>query len=29
LKVVMDELGVKTAVALDAHFEQFGIAVVP
>jgi hypothetical protein len=28
-KVVIDELGIKTAVALDAHFRQFGIAVVP
>ena len=28
-KVVIDELGIKTAVALDAHFRQFGILVVP
>lgn len=28
-KVAIDELGIKTAVALDAHFQQFGIAVVP
>jgi uncharacterized protein len=28
-KVVMDELGIKTAVALDAHFQQFGVVVVP
>jgi hypothetical protein len=28
-KVVIDELGITTAVALDNHFHQFGIAVVP
>ena len=28
-KVVIDELEIKTAVALDAHFRQFGIEVVP
>ncbi len=28
-KVVIDELKIKTAVALDAHFQQFGILVVP
>ena len=28
-KVVIDELGIKTAVALDARFRQFGILVVP
>ena len=28
-KVVMDELGIKTAVALDVHFQQFGVVVVP
>ena len=28
-KVVIDELGIKTAVALDAHFRDFGILVVP
>jgi predicted nucleic acid-binding protein len=28
-KVVIDELGVKKAVALDDHFRQFGIAVAP
>ncbi len=28
-KVVIDELEIKTAVALDAHFRQFGILVVP
>lgn len=28
-KVVIDELGIKTAVALDAHFRQSGIAIVP
>ena len=27
--MVFDELGIKTAVALDAHFRQFGILVVP
>jgi predicted nucleic acid-binding protein len=26
-KVVMDDLNIKTAVALDAHFRQFGILV--
>lgn len=28
-KVVMDELGIKTAASLDDHFRQFGISVVP
>jgi predicted nucleic acid-binding protein len=28
-KIVIDDLGIKTAVALDAHFQQFGIVVVP
>ncbi len=29
-KVVMDRLGIKTALALDHHFNQFGtIAIVP
>jgi uncharacterized protein len=28
-KVVIDELNIKTAVALDGHFHQFGILVVP
>jgi hypothetical protein len=28
-KVVIDELEIKTAVALDAHFRQFGVEVVP
>ena len=28
-KVVIDDLGINTAVALDDHFRQFGIAVVP
>jgi uncharacterized protein len=28
-KVVMDELKIKTAVTLDAHFQQFGVQVVP
>ncbi len=28
-KVVIDELSVTTAVSLDNHFQQFGIAVVP
>ena len=28
-KVVIDDLGIATAIALDNHFRQFGIAVVP
>src|SRR4029079_8843642 len=29
-KVVMDDLGIRTAVALDQHFRQFGLtSVVP
>jgi len=28
-KVVIDELAIKTAVALDAHFREFGILVAP
>jgi predicted nucleic acid-binding protein len=28
-KVVIDDLGIATAIALDSHFHQFGIAVVP
>ena len=28
-KVVIDELGIRTAVALDNHFRQFGVAIVP
>ena len=28
-KVVIDELEIKTAVALDAHFRQFGVSVAP
>ena len=28
-KVVIDELRIATAVALDDHFQQFGIRVVP
>ncbi len=28
-KVVIDELEIKTAVAIDAHFRQFGIDVIP
>ncbi len=28
-KIVIDELAIKTAVALDEHFHQFGVNVVP
>jgi uncharacterized protein len=28
-KVVIDELNIATAVTLDDHFRQFGVAVVP
>jgi hypothetical protein len=28
-KVVIDDLGISTAVALDEHFRQFGVRVVP
>ena len=28
-KVVIDELGIQTALALDDHFRQFGITVAP
>jgi uncharacterized protein len=28
-KIVIDELEIKTAVALDVHFREFGILVVP
>lgn len=28
-KIVIDDLGVSTAVALDEHFRQFGVSVVP
>ncbi len=28
-KVVLDQLGIETAVALDAHFRQFGVVVAP
>ena len=28
-KTVIDELSIDTALALDHHFQQFGIAVVP
>jgi uncharacterized protein len=28
-KIVIDELGINTAVALDAHFREFGVQVVP
>jgi predicted nucleic acid-binding protein len=28
-KIVIDDLQVKSAVALDQHFRQFGIAIVP
>jgi len=28
-KTVVDELGIKTALALDRHFQRFGITVVP
>jgi len=28
-KVAIDDLGVKAAAALDQHFHQFGIAVLP
>jgi predicted nucleic acid-binding protein len=28
-KVVIDELRIKTAIALDVHFQQFGVTVVP
>ena len=28
-KVVVDELGIKRAVALDVHFQQFGVIVGP
>jgi len=28
-KVVIDDLGIRMAVALDDHFRQFGIAVAP
>jgi predicted nucleic acid-binding protein len=28
-KVVIDELDIKTVLALDAHFQQFGIALAP
>jgi uncharacterized protein len=28
-KVVIDDLGIKTAAALDIHFQHFGIVVVP
>ncbi len=28
-KIVIAELGIKRAVALDSHFQQFGISVAP
>jgi len=28
-KIVIDDLAVKTALALDGHFQQFGITVGP
>jgi uncharacterized protein len=28
-KIAIEELGIKTAVALDAHFREFGVQVVP
>ncbi len=28
-KVVIDDLGIRTAAALDQHFRQFGIEIVP
>ncbi len=28
-KIVIDDLGIGTAVALDEHFRQFGVRVVP
>jgi hypothetical protein len=28
-KVVIDDLGIATAIALDNHFRQFGVAVLP
>src|SRR5262245_13040977 len=28
-KIAIDDLGIRTAAALDEHFQQFGIAVVP
>ena len=28
-KVFIDDLEIRTAVALDQHFQQFGIAIVP
>lgn len=28
-KVVIDSLGIQTAIALDKHFRQFGIKIVP
>lgn len=28
-KIVIDDLGVKTAAALDKHFGQFGVSLVP
>jgi uncharacterized protein len=28
-KIVIDDLGIKLAVTLDAHFQQFGISVAP
>jgi predicted nucleic acid-binding protein len=28
-KIVIDDLGIRTAAALDDHFRQFGVSVVP
>ena len=28
-KIVIDDLGIKTAAALDDHFRQFGVVTVP
>jgi hypothetical protein len=28
-KVVIDQLQIKSAVALDDHFRQFGVLVIP
>lgn len=28
-KIIIDDVGVKTAIALDRHFHQFGVNVVP
>jgi predicted nucleic acid-binding protein len=28
-KVLIDDLGVMTAIALDQHFNHFGISIIP